>query len=85
MSAVVENGSTTISETTFTFTVLHRTDEPIESLAEAIARSIDGHAVGQEDWGTTVPVKDEDVAERLVALNNDGTFFDYDLGLEDED
>lgn len=74
-----------ITRTTFHFTVLHRTDQPIESLEEAVARSYDGNAVGQVS-GTTVEVLDnEDVPNELIALDNDGTFFDDDLGEEDDD
>lgn len=75
--------STTISQTTITFTVLHRTDEPIEDLEEALARSYDGNAVGAETSLITVPVADESVADLLVGLGNDGQFFNYDLGVED--
>lgn len=69
----------TISKTTITFTVLHRTDEPIEDLAEALARSFDGHAVGLETASATITVPDEQVPAELVALGNDGEFFDHDL------
>lgn len=83
---------TTISKTTFTFTVLHRTDEPFNddydsgydgpfcgSIAEAMQRSFDGNAVGDVTAEETVPVEDADVADELVALGNDGEFFDNDL------
>lgn len=82
-----------ISKTTFTFTVLHRTDEPFiwdgqegvgpydNNLGEALARSWDGHAVGWVADETTVVPSDQ-VAAELVALGNDGTFFDDDLGLK---
>lgn len=77
----------TISKTTFTFTVLHRTDEPFtwdnssesgplaNNLGEALARSWDGHAVGTVTDETTVDLDDEDVSDELVALGNDGGFF----------
>lgn len=71
-----------ISKTTFTFTVLHRTDEPIEDLEEAIARSFDGHAVGLETGSTTETVPNERVRAELVLLHNDGEFFDIDLGID---
>ncbi len=81
--------STVISKTTITFTVLHRTDEPIvgfpgdgplcSPLGEALARSWDGHAVGAETSMTTVEVADDKVEDELIALGNDGEFFDDDL------
>lgn len=83
----------TISKTTITFVVLHRTDEPIigfegdgplaSPLGEALARSWDGHAVGMETSEETVEVPDDHVENELVALHNDGTFFDDDLDEED--
>lgn len=75
--------STTISQTTITFTVLHRTDEPIADLHEALARSYDGHAVGAETNCVTIPIKDDKVEALLVSLGNDGLFFNDDLGVED--
>lgn len=85
-----------ISKTTFTFVVLHRTDEPFSdgydsgydgpftgTLAEAMQRSWDGHAVGSETGSITEGVPDDKVAEELVTLGNDGYFFDGDLGRED--
>lgn len=74
--------STTISKTVITFTVLHRTDEPIEDLTEAIDRSMDGHAVGWETDSVTSEVADADVVDELVKLGNDGEFFDHDLERE---
>lgn len=85
--------TTPISKTTFTFTVLHRADEPFEEgnedswddnpLGEALARSWDGHAVGritkQETRDIELP---ETVRSELVALGNDGEFFDDDLDEE---
>lgn len=78
-----------ISRTTFTFTVLHRTDEPFTgfdgdgpldtTLGEALARSWDGNAVGLVTAEVTVPVPLEEVEDALVALGNDGAFFDTDL------
>lgn len=80
-----------ISKTTFTFTVLHRTDEPFTwdhgngdgalntNLGEALTRSWDGHAVGAVTDETTVPVPSSQVEDELVALGNDGEFFDDDL------
>ena len=81
----------TISKTTFTFTVLHRTDQPFDddfqgyepclqgALGAAMDRSFDGHSVGWVTNEVTEPVPDKKVAEELVALGNDGEFFDEDL------
>lgn len=85
---------TTISKTEFVYTVLHRTDEPFSdgydagygedspfcgSLAEAMQRSYDGNAVGAETSEVTTPVQNHQVERELVALGNDGEFFDSDL------
>jgi len=77
----------TISKTTFTFTVLHRSDEPFLSddpLHEAMERSMHGNAVGWETGSETVEVPDTEVPEELVELGNDGNFFDIDLGIGTE-
>jgi hypothetical protein len=79
-----------ISKTTITFTVLHRTGD--EGLVEAARRdydhfldsplgyvlqeSWDGGMVGLESDPITVPVPDGQVGAELIALGNDGTFFD---------
>lgn len=73
----------TISKTTFIFTVLHRTDEPIDDIDHALRESHDGHAVGLETGSTTHEVPDHQVEQELVGLDNDGTFFDHDLGIEE--
>lgn len=70
---------TTISKTTYTFTVLHRTDEPPRGLHDAVVEAEGGHAVGLDTHETTVPIADSDVATELRALGNDGSFFDDDL------
>lgn len=74
----------TISKTVISFTVLHRTDEPIEDLQDALSRSFDGHAVGLETAQNTEQIADFQVADELIALGNDGEFFDHDLGLVDD-
>ena len=87
----------TISETTFTFTVLHRTDEPFtwhessgdgpldNNLGEALARSWDGHAVGLITEEFTREVPDDTVEAELIELHNDGTFFDDDIASDGPD
>lgn len=69
----------TISKTTFTFTVLHRSDDPPADLGDAISEADHGSAVGLETSRETVPVADSAVADELLALGNDGEFFDDDI------
>ena len=71
--------STIISKTTYTFTVLHRTDEPLESMGEALHRASEGNAVGAVTGEHTVEVPSDSVADELLELGNDGEFFDGDL------
>jgi Domain of unknown function (DUF4406) len=78
---------TIISKSTYLFTVLHRTDEPFvgdDPLHQALARSWDGHAVGQITSERTEIVPDNEVEIELLILGNDGTFFDDDLGMSHE-
>lgn len=79
----IEEPMSTISKTTFTYTVLHRTDEPVMSIEEAMSRAWDGDAVGGETEVIAVHVPDEQVEDELVALGNDGEFFNDALGLGD--
>lgn len=75
-----------ISQTTLTFTLLHRTDEPVTSLEEALERANIGHGVGSlEPTRVTVPVANADVPGLLRELGNDGEFFDTDLDEAEED
>lgn len=69
----------TISQTTFVFTVLHRTDERPATIDEAVRETYDGRAVGAVVHALTGPVADAAVPDALVALGNDGTFFDLDF------
>lgn len=73
-----------IGETTFTFTVMHRIDQPVDDLEEAMERAETGHAVGLWVQGMTRAVPNSQVPARLQALNNDGTFFDDDLNSEED-
>jgi hypothetical protein len=88
--------ASTISKTTYTFVVLHRTDEPIMGdddfdgpfggdLGAALQRSWDGNAVGAVTSEVTEEIADTEVPEELVELGNDGEFFDSDLGVGTED
>jgi hypothetical protein len=70
---------TTISRTLFTFVVMHRTDQPIGSLARALHEANEGNAVGSEEMVIRSAVLDKDVRRELQQLGNDGTFFDDDL------
>lgn len=76
---------TTISKTVFTFTVLHPTNEPLEDLELAISRATDDNAVGYEDVVSTEVLPDDQVESELVALGNDGYFFDHERGIPDRD
>lgn len=67
-----------IVRTTFTFTVVHPAAVTLEDIQAALAESFDGDAVGRETDRVTVPLGDAIVADELVALGNDGTFFDRD-------
>jgi hypothetical protein len=75
--------NTKISKTVFTFTVLHRTDGQPVNLEHAVNESFDGHMVGLETDSVTTSVPDEQVADELVALGNDGEFFLDDLSDEE--
>lgn len=66
-----------ISKTVFTFTVLHESGELLTSLEHALSESMFGAAVGQTTGRTTVPVGAGDVKDELLALGNDGEFFNY--------
>lgn len=82
---------TRISKTTITFTVLHYSDDPVVSGAEFIGEyerptdgmlgyvmqeAWDGSMVGMESDPVTVPIPDDQVESELLALGNDGRFFD---------
>lgn len=72
--------SQTISKTTFTFVVLHPTDQPPMSLEHAMEESMTGNMVGLETEAITLEVPDSEVETELVALGNDGEFFNIELG-----
>jgi hypothetical protein len=76
---------TTIVRTEITFTVLHRSDEPIDSLAEAVERADTGHAVGLDTSWATTDVPDPDVPAALKELGNDGEFFEGDLNPDSDE
>lgn len=69
---------TAIRKTTFTFTVLHREDAPLADIEDVLREASDGHAVGAvaDVHSTNLPT--EAVRAQLLALGNDGTFFDDD-------
>lgn len=68
--------SVDIVKTVITFTVLHRADNPITDLETALYEANEGDAVGWETDCTSEPVDPEQVVNELVALGNDGLFFD---------
>jgi len=74
------SGRTGIAKTTITITALHRGDNPMtdHDINEVLYEMSDGEAVGWETGRVTEPVAVEQVPDELVALGNDGTFFDVD-------
>lgn len=73
---------TTISKTIIRITVLHRTDEPLGNIYEALERIDTGHGVGNVEFDVAQYVQDANVEEELRMLGNDGEFFDDDLNAE---
>jgi len=86
--------SSPIMKTTVTFTVLHRSDDPIlcgeEFIGEQngptdgllgylLEEAWNGGMVGLESDPDTVPVPRNRVAAELLSMGNDGHFFDDDL------
>lgn len=80
MSAPASRGRRGIVKTTITITVLHRADNPMTDcdIEEVLYETREGEAVGWETDRVTEPVAAEQVPDELVALGNDGTFFDDD-------
>lgn len=75
-----------VSQTTVTFVLLHRTDEPVTTIEEALERATIGHAVGSiAPTIVTAPVANAKVPELLRELGNDGAFFEDDIAEADED
>ena len=73
--------SSGIVKTTITITVLHRDNNPMTDydIENVLYEMREGEAVGWETDRTTEPVPADRVADELVLLGNDGTFFDDDL------
>ncbi len=70
---------TEISKTVITFTVLHRTDEPLPDSIDAVLEETDsGNAVGWETARVTEGVPEDALRDELLALGNDGKFFEDD-------
>lgn len=80
MSAPASRGRRGIVKTTVTITVLHRADNPMTDcdIEEVLYEMREGEAVGWETGRVTETVAAEQVPDELVALGNDGTFFDDD-------
>jgi hypothetical protein len=77
--------ASTISRTTFTFEVLHRTNDAPHTLDDAFNEIERGHAIGGPQRAVTAEVPDTEVPETLVDdFGNDGEFFDDDLGVGTE-
>jgi hypothetical protein len=67
-------------KTTYTFTLLHDDSLELDSLEHALYESTQGEAVGNVTACTTEAVPDTSVRDELIALGNDGTFFEsFDL------
>ena len=75
-----------IKQTTFTLTVLHRADEdPTDLNIESVLQEIDsGSMIGQVDLGRQEDVPQNELQDRLLAIGNDGTFFN-DMELDEDD
>ena len=65
-----------VARTVFTFELLHGADATFEDLQHALREAWDGGAVGSERVISTVPLGDALVPAALLALGNDGAFFD---------
>lgn len=65
-----------IDKTTYTFVVYHENDDPPISLRHAIAESYDGSMVGAVTNERTDAVHPDNLRDELIAIDNDGTFFD---------
>lgn len=66
-----------VSKTTITYTVLHRTSTPVQDIHHATGEAMDGEMIGQEVHTETVAVPDDMVAAELVGLGAVPTFFDF--------
>jgi len=82
MSAQGVRGRDGIVKTTITIAVLHRGDNPMteHGIDEVLYEMNEGEAVGWETSRVTDPVPADQVCDELVALGNDGTFFDDEDG-----
>jgi len=74
----MKSESSGIVKTTITFTLLHRADNPLDeyTIEEVLYETREGWAVGWETGRVTEPISPDRVADELVALGNDGTFFE---------
>lgn len=66
-----------IRKTTYTFVVYHEADEPPENLTHAMNEAFDGSMVGSVINERIDDVAADKLHDELVAIGNDGTFFDY--------
>lgn len=74
-----------IVKTTITITLLHRSDNLMSDydIEDVLYEMREGEAVGWETSRITEPVAPERVEQELIALGNDGTFFNTDDDSED--
>lgn len=82
---MTSNATPPVSQTTITFTVLHPSDIAVGGIDEAIFLAMDGDGVGMDVDVSTVSVADSEVRAKLIALGNDGVFFDHLIGAEDDE
>jgi len=71
--------SPVISKTTYVFVLMHRSDELVPTIEDAIDMANNGHGVGDVVVTSTLYVPDNHVEFNLIELGNDGSFFDEDL------
>lgn len=65
-----------VDKTTYTFIVYHENTDPPEDLGHAMRESFDGSMVGAVTSERTDAVHPDHLRDELIAIGNDGTFFD---------
>lgn len=67
-----------IRKTTFTVTVLHSADLPVDKMSadEILAEMDNGECIGSIGRKVTMALGPNAVKNELLAIGNDGTFFD---------
>jgi len=65
-----------ICKTTYTYVVYHEQDDDPQDIYNAIQQAYDGGMVGATVSESTTPVDPDKLHEELVAIGNDGLFFE---------